>query len=195
MATEQSDWAVSVELTLPPGVDLIPFADDLVDELADRGASLGFGPGELSATITGFGYTLDDGLRDGLDAVRKAISDVAGVTFDIVGVNVRTYDQLEREGRSYDLPALAGVAEVAEELHVSKTRVGELLKTLPPFPRPLAQLAAGPVWDLAAVRSFAERWERKPGRPRLAGLVESIRHERMGPDLAELEVPARRQEQ
>jgi hypothetical protein len=33
------------------------------------------------------------------------------------------------------------------------------------FPAPLAELRGGAVWDAAAIRKFAEGWDRKPGRP------------------------------
>lgn len=56
-------------------------------------------------------------------------------------------------------PRLAGVAELAALLGVSKQRVTQLAKTKR-FPEPLADLAAGPVWDLADV----EAWARETGR-------------------------------
>jgi predicted DNA-binding transcriptional regulator AlpA len=57
---------------------------------------------------------------------------------------------------------LAGVSEVAEMLGVSKQRVSELAKTRG-FPKPLVTLASGPVWPVAAIRSFARSWIRRPG--------------------------------
>src|SRR5882762_5541208 len=59
---------------------------------------------------------------------------------------------------------LAGV-EIAEELGITRQRVHQLRST-EAFPAPLAELRGGAVWDAAAVRKFAQDWERKPGRPR-----------------------------
>jgi hypothetical protein len=72
------------------------------------------------------------------------------------------------------LPELAGVAEAAEILDVSKTRVGQLAESgaLPaplaesgPLPSPLAELAATPVWAANALRTVAGV-PRRAGRPR-----------------------------
>ena len=56
-------------------------------------------------------------------------------------------------------PPLAGVAEVAKMLGVSRQRVSQLAKTSG-FPGPLADLAAGPVWDARDV----EEWAKRTGR-------------------------------
>lgn len=60
---------------------------------------------------------------------------------------------------------LGGVSEVAAELEVSSQRISQLRRT-PGFPEPIAELSAGPVWDLDQV----VRWEtsglrRRSGRP------------------------------
>lgn len=60
--------------------------------------------------------------------------------------------------------ALVGVTEVAEMLGVSRQRVS-VLRTRDDFPRPVADLAAGPVWQRGSLRFFLEGWARKPGRP------------------------------
>lgn len=56
---------------------------------------------------------------------------------------------------------LAGVAEIAELLGVTRQRVHQLAKT-PGFPKPLAELSAGAIWDRAEV----ENWARATGRLR-----------------------------
>jgi hypothetical protein len=57
---------------------------------------------------------------------------------------------------------LVGLAEVAEILELSKAAVCDRRKQhyvrgdkLPPFPAPLAELACGPVWERAAIESYA----------------------------------------
>lgn len=54
---------------------------------------------------------------------------------------------------------LVGVAEVADMLGVTRTRVSQLA-SVSGFPEPVARLAAGPVW----ARDDVERWARETGR-------------------------------
>jgi hypothetical protein len=54
---------------------------------------------------------------------------------------------------------LVGVAEVADMLRVTRTRVSQLATTTG-FPEPVVRLAAGPVW----YRQDVERWARETGR-------------------------------
>lgn len=61
-------------------------------------------------------------------------------------------------------PELVGVREVAELLGVSKQRVDQL-RQREDFPKPLARLASGPVWDALMLTHFLAGWERKSGRP------------------------------
>jgi hypothetical protein len=61
-------------------------------------------------------------------------------------------------------PELVGIAELAELAGVSRQRAS-ILARREGFPDPLATLAAGPVWDLHAVRRFLEGWTRQVGRP------------------------------
>lgn len=61
-------------------------------------------------------------------------------------------------------PELAGVAELAELLKVSKQRVS-LMAARGQLPPPVAHLRAGPVWTTDSIRSFLPAWPRKPGRP------------------------------
>jgi hypothetical protein len=66
---------------------------------------------------------------------------------------------LERPG-----PNHVGLAEVAELLAVSKQRVFQL-RGRPDFPKPMVELASGPVWTRDSLNHFLEGWERRPGRP------------------------------
>jgi hypothetical protein len=56
---------------------------------------------------------------------------------------------------------LAGVAEIAELLGVSRQRINALVKTHPEFPAPLAELTAGRIWDIDAIRQWAARTGRE----------------------------------
>lgn len=60
---------------------------------------------------------------------------------------------------------LGGVTEVAELIGVSRQRFADL-RVRPDFPEPVAELASGPVWDIAAIRRWSESGARRgPGRP------------------------------
>lgn len=58
---------------------------------------------------------------------------------------------------------LAGTAEAAGILGVSRQRLTRVA-AMDGFPRPLARLASGPVWDAAALRDFEASRDRRPGR-------------------------------
>jgi hypothetical protein len=62
------------------------------------------------------------------------------------------------------VPELAGLAEVAAILGVSKQRVRELTER-EDFPPPVAQLSGGAIYVKSAVEAFNNHWNRKPGRP------------------------------
>ncbi|UXA20893.1 hypothetical protein KXD98_18420 [Mycobacterium sp. SMC-4] len=81
-----------------------------------------------------------------------------------IGVETITEDEQQRRADEPTLPELMSAAEIAEDLGVARQRVHQLRATKA-FPAPLAELRGGAVWDAAAVRKFAQEWERKPGRP------------------------------
>jgi predicted DNA-binding transcriptional regulator AlpA len=63
--------------------------------------------------------------------------------------------------------SVVGVAEIAELLGVTSQRAGQIVRDHADFPAPIATLAAGRVWDLAAVKAWmADHPDRRSGRPR-----------------------------
>ena len=62
------------------------------------------------------------------------------------------------------VPALAGLAEVAQILGVRRQRAWQLVQGAG-FPEPVARLAATSVWLVADVETWAANWTRRPGRP------------------------------
>lgn len=70
----------------------------------------------------------------------------------------------ERTQRS-QVPELAGLAEVAAILGVSKQRVRELAQRDDTFPSPIAQLSGGGIYLKSMVEEFSKYWDREPGRP------------------------------
>jgi hypothetical protein len=103
------------------------------------------------------------------DALLKAADRVVSMLgVGPVGVETITEEEQARRAETSTMPALMSAAEVADELGISRQRVHQLRSTAA-FPLPLADLRGGAVWDAAAVRKFAQTWERKPGRPRSVG--------------------------
>ncbi len=62
------------------------------------------------------------------------------------------------------MSTIGGVTEVSELLGISRQRVASL-RSKPGFPLPIAELAAGPIFDLDAVSRWEKTARRKPGRP------------------------------
>jgi hypothetical protein len=100
------------------------------------------------------------------DAGRKMADEIEHVVGVMPsGVEIITEQELYRRAARPTLPELMSAAEIADELGISRQRVHQLRSTTG-FPAPLADLRGGAVWDAAAIRKFAQTWERKPGRPR-----------------------------
>lgn len=63
-------------------------------------------------------------------------------------------------GDSGRRPRIAGAAEIAAMLSVTRQRVDQIAAADPEFPAPLAELAAGRIWLLDEV----EEWAKSAGR-------------------------------
>ncbi|MGC9540005.1 hypothetical protein [Streptomyces sp. UG1] len=102
------------------------------------------------------------------DAVTEAVSQAekmlteAGLLARIVDVRVGDEDT------STEIDDLLGYAEIAIVLGVSRQRAAQLAKKHKDFPSPVAALAGRPLYTPASIARFAERWERKTGRPSAA---------------------------
>jgi len=101
-------------------------------------------------------------LAYGAETVTRAVR-VAGASASIREGRVLSWGDFEAETFRPSTPqaGLAGVAEVAEILGVSRQRVAEIRKDHEAFPAPVADLKSGPVWDRAEVERFERGWERK----------------------------------
>ncbi|NJP33706.1 hypothetical protein HCJ94_17380 [Micromonospora sp. HSS6-12] len=98
-------------------------------------------------------------------ALRAAHAQVVGGPVTITGLRVLTAADHERELAYPPALDLVGTAEVAQMLGVSTQRAGELARTNPAFPAPVATLKMGPVWTRASIEAFDRGWERRSGRP------------------------------
>ncbi|MCM1950381.1 hypothetical protein NC315_34180 [Streptomyces sp. G2] len=114
--------------------------------------------------------TLVKALNAAMAMAAKVLKEVE-LPFVAEGLTVRTVACAELEAVQAPRLALVGHKEIAEQLGVSRPRVGKLAETHPDFPRPAARLAAGPVYTQQSVDRFARAWDRSPGRRAVMGRV------------------------
>ena len=157
-------WSVLFETA--GGGEVDPDAiDDLLALLQQHDGAVSAGGGRWSARIA----------VEAVDA--PAAVEVAGpIVFDlaaktsvplwpVIRLEVVTFEELEAELDRPQIPELLGSAELQDLLGVTRQRLGQLRKEKANFPKPLLELAAGPVWARSAIDAFLETWERKSGRP------------------------------
>jgi hypothetical protein len=167
MADTVKEWSVAIELMS----GFVGQSEDYLDAIHQALEDLdSFQPGGVSINDRMIGFHLCVPAPAVLDAVRLSTDHVLQVTAknglqaSIVSTAVKSWNQFEAELEESNTPQLAGVAELAEILGVSKQRVSELADA-PGFPQPLARLRSGPVWDRRAIGNFQQTWRRTPGRP------------------------------
>lgn len=162
------EWSVEIDIAhkMEPGEQLDALVVDLLERLQRYSAAASHDAATLSVRLSVEAASADAAMAKTVGALLTRLRRIGFTkTIDIIRVEAETAEELDRRLQTEDIPQLAGVAEVARILRVSKQRVSELLKSRS-FPRPIAELEASPVWRSNAIIRFAERWERKPGRPR-----------------------------
>jgi hypothetical protein len=158
MVAAIDDWVITFRFDTDPSMKAMDSWEDQLDAFEGSVARI---PGRgVDITVYAPG-----GLEIG-DAVDKMIGEVANVLQSATPIGLEVVREAEWKLRAEapTMPELMSAAEIAEELGVARQRVHQLRAHVS-FPAPLAELRGGAVWDAAAVRKFAEGWERKPGRP------------------------------
>lgn len=102
-------------------------------------------------------------MANAVPAFHEAVEKASLPPWPVVRLEVMTEAQFDDDLASRAFPVLIGVSELAELLGVTRQRASMLAKSAA-FPRPVADLYAGPVWTEPSVRRFIDDWERKPGR-------------------------------
>jgi hypothetical protein len=158
-------WSLRVELHNDSTPDTV--LDALTAGLTAYYASVGIAPNDN----VGVQMTVDAGTaRQAFDAGLKAVTAAAraaGASTDVLGVELMTEDEFGRRLAEPPIPELAGTSEVADILgDMTRQRAGQIAAENDDFPPSVAQLKSGPVFVADQVRSFKERWDRRPGRPR-----------------------------
>jgi hypothetical protein len=153
-----SEWVITLSYPLDPSMEQM---DRWADQLAQYdGHASRPRRGVVEVTVHA-PATMD--IWDAGQKLSDVVEQVIGAR--PIGVEVISEAELFRRAGEPTMPVLVSAAEIGQELGVSRQRVHKL-RSIPGFPTPLAELGGGAVWDAAAVRKFAQGWERQPGRPR-----------------------------
>ena len=160
-----TEWSVAVTNCLsPPVKDADDALERILESVADHGPALSYSPKEITLQITVRAESACDASSQAADVVAKALGSV-GWPVDIRELHATERSLFEAQLDEPNFPELVGITEIAELLGTSRQRASELARSAR-FPRPLAELAAGPVWPKPWIARFVEEWERRPGRPR-----------------------------
>jgi hypothetical protein len=163
-----NNWSVSIQTTHALDMSKADeIADELVDLLRPHGGTASYDSQMLAARFDVRATDPEAALKKAHRILNAALRK-AGYTGEpsIIAVEVEAVEEMDRRLQESNIPSLVGIAEVAGTLGVSKQRASELSRQSS-FPRPLATLAAGPVWERHAIARFLERWpRRRTGRPR-----------------------------
>jgi len=160
-----TEWSVRIELA---GGFIEEDADRVTTILAKSSPATGFGPGELDVQFCVEAGNAQDAIKKGTNLLMSALKKPARV----VSVEALSMEDLDRSIAESNAPDFVGVSELAGILRVSKQRISKLASA-PEFPKPIAILAAGPIWRKTTIARFAEAWERRPGRPRKGAITAS----------------------
>lgn len=170
------EWSVKVEGCHPGEAEAWFEADELElvgEALAEHYAAVG-GGSTLEARITVSGETAAEAFARALAVYEEAVERALGKEIEVVGAEMMTAERLEAElSELDDREVLLGVAEAAEFLGVSKTRVGNL-REQNYFPRPVQELASGPIWRRLDLKRFEQGWGRRSG-PKTARTLKEAR--------------------
>ncbi|MDY7099761.1 MAG: hypothetical protein S0880_01110 [Actinomycetota bacterium] len=137
-----------------------PLTEDDLMNVAERGGSATGFPGtqRLSTTLT---VVADDFIGATQVAIEEVTSIVPG---EVVAIEL--VSDAEADRRDDEASRLAGTAEAASILGVSRQRVSQLANTHRDFPSPYVRLRSGPVWVASHLRTWKMRWDR--GRSAIA---------------------------
>ena len=168
------EWSVRFEVNKPDVVFTEDHADQVMDALSSHSPSVSYGPHAMSARLCVEADSPNRALASGLNLLRSAlkIGKAGTLLSGIMSAEVQALDDLDRSVQDPNVPDLVGVDEVAKMLEVSKQRASELARRQD-FPKPIARLAAGPVWKKAAIARHVSIWDRRPGRKGRKALIVS----------------------
>lgn len=140
-----------------------PLTEDVLEAVAEVGGSAGGNVGDRRLDTTVSVKT-----RSILAAAERAIEMITAIAPGrVLAVEVLTPEEEDRRMSEPAFPELVGMAELSALLGVTRQRIA-VLRQRPEFPAPVAEIAATPIWRKSDLSTFAEGWQRRPGRPRKA---------------------------
>jgi hypothetical protein len=164
-------WSVAV--TRAGGEQLLDFDDetaqekisDLMDLLTDYEAAVSYGPDRYTVRLALETTSAEAAVSEALSTVQTYAEKVGLPPWPFVWVQATEWSEFERKLETPTFPNVLGVSELSRLLGVSRQRASELARSKH-FPKPFAELAAGPIWLEPTISRFVREWERRPGRPK-----------------------------
>lgn len=141
-------------------------ADELMRLLEECDGVVSASIGSWDATVSVQAASAWEAVMSGAPHVEKLACKAGMPDWPLVRAEAVRQDVLDAANARPTLPELVSLPEAAELLGVSPQRVRELSGTNAGFPAPMYELRTGKLWLKDAIDVFAQRWERKPGRPR-----------------------------
>lgn len=133
----------------------------LVDALAGHGPAVGGGGERYDAQFSVEAADVGAAMTKALRLWRRAVGAARLPEWSVVRAELLTAAELDA-ALARPQPVLVGVSEIAGLLGTTRNRAWQVTRK-PDFPRPLADLAGGPVWALPMVERFLEEWPRRRG--------------------------------
>jgi len=159
-----ANWSIEVEFSRENQEIEENALDELLDLLVDAAVVASLDAHRVRVRISVEAQSVVDAIAAGVAWVGEAGRKAGLPTDTVLGVSAQSEQGLDLELEESNLPALVGVAELADRLQVSRQRVSQLARSRT-LPTPVASLAAGPVWLRSSIETFVEGWQRRPGRP------------------------------
>jgi hypothetical protein len=145
-------------------------ADLLMKLLEECDGVVSAGTAAWAATVSVRATNAADAVMSGAPRVEKLACKAGMPDWPLVRAEAVRQDVLDVANARPTLPELVSLPEAAELLGASPQRVRELSVNHAGFLAPMYELRTGKLWLKDAINVFAQRWERKPGRPRKSPL-------------------------
>lgn len=160
-----TEWSVAIEAAAGADAgDETVEVDDLwrlVDALTGHGPAVGGGGNRYDVQFSVDAADIGAAMTKALRLWRRAVAAAGLPTWPIVRSELLTATE-QAADLARPEPELVGVSEIAGLLGTTRNRAWQVTRKTD-FPRPLANLAGGPVWALPMVARFLEEWPRRRG--------------------------------